>query len=505
MAPMVHWPEVMVTYESTDKILFSADAFGTFGALAGNLYADEVNFAEEWLPDARRYYTNIVGKYGDQVSALLEKAAGLEIKTLCPLHGPIWREGHGNASIAWFIDKYWHWATYTPEDNAVMIAYASVYGNTASAADILAGKLAERGVKNIVAYDVSITDSSHIVSESFRCSHLVFASTTYNAGIFIKMEEAHLDQKKHNLQNRKVALIENGSWAPASGSLMADLMRQMPGMEVMGSETGSAAVSISSGVKDAQLKGLEKLADSIVATMPPTALDSFHVAPHKAGSLDAASFFKFSYGLFVLSARGEASAGKSGDNACLINTGIQITDEPKLISIAVNRANYTNEMIKKTGVFNLSILSVDAPYSIFQRFGFQSGRDTDKFADYYQKTGLRLERSANGVYYLPGIATAVMSGKVIGTHEYATHTVFIAEVTEAIQLSNVPSMTYQYYFDHVKPKKPLKRSEPKKGPDGKPIERWVCKICGYVHEGPLPDDYVCPICKHGKDVFEKME
>ena len=221
MAPMVHWPEVMVTYDTTDKTLFSADAFGTFGALNGNLFADEVNFETEWLDDARRYYTNIVGKYGPQVQALLKKAAGLEIRMICPLHGPIWRE-----NIGWFLDKYQHWSSYTPEDQSVVIAAGSVYGNTMNAAEILAGMLADRGVKNIKLYDVSNTHPSILVSEAFRCSHLVFAGSTYNNGIFTPMETVLLDLAAHNLQNRTVALIENGTWAPVSGKLMRELVEK---------------------------------------------------------------------------------------------------------------------------------------------------------------------------------------------------------------------------------------------------------------------------------------
>ena len=231
-APMVHWPEVMVSYDSTDKALFSADAFGTFGALGGNIFADEYDFQRDWLDDARRYYTNIVGKYGVQVQNLLKKAGGLDIKFVCPLHGPIWRK-----DIAWFIDKYDKWSSYTPEDKSVLIAYASVYGDTENAANILATELAENGVRNIAMYDVSTVHPSVIVSEAFRCSHLVFAATTYNMGIFVNMEIALNDIKAHNLQNRKVAILENGSWAPASGKLMRELISSMKNMTIIEQST----------------------------------------------------------------------------------------------------------------------------------------------------------------------------------------------------------------------------------------------------------------------------
>ncbi len=257
MAPMVHWPEVMVTYDTTDHILFSADAFGTFGALNGNLFADEVNFESEWLDDARRYYTNIVGKYGPQVQALLKKAAGLDIQMICPLHGPIWRE-----NIAWFLDKYQHWSTYTPEEQSVVIAAGSVYGNTTNAAEILAGMLAERGVKNIAFYDVSNTHPSVLVSEAFRCSHLVFASSTYNNGIFTPMETVLLDLAAHNLQNRTVALIENGSWAPVSGKLMREVLGKMKNIQILDS-----SLTLRSSMKEDQLASLESLADAIVKSL----------------------------------------------------------------------------------------------------------------------------------------------------------------------------------------------------------------------------------------------
>ena len=257
MAPMVHWPEAMVTFDTVDGTLFSADAFGTFGALNGNLFADEVDFEHEWLPDARRYLTNIVGKYGPQVQAVLKKASGLEIKRICPLHGPVWRE-----NIGWFIDKYDKWSSYTPEESAVMIAYASVYGNTGNAADVLASKLADLGIKNIAVYDVSVTDPSYVLAEAFRCSHLVFAASTYNGGIFTPMETLLLELKAHNLQNRTVAVMENGTWAPMAGKLMKELLGSMKNMSLL--EQG---VTIRSSLKEEQLSQVEALAKAIKDSM----------------------------------------------------------------------------------------------------------------------------------------------------------------------------------------------------------------------------------------------
>lgn len=469
MAPMVHWPEAMVTYDATDKVLYSADAFGTFGAMNGNIFADEVNFETEYLADARRYFTNIVGKYGTQVQALLRKAATIEIKMICPLHGPIWRK-----NIGWFIDKYVKWSTYTPEEEAVMIAYASVYGNTENAANILASKLADAGVKNVAVYDVSMTHPSVIVAEAFRCSHLVFASTTYNAGIFATMQTALDDIVAHNLQNRTIALIENGSWAPMADGLMRKKLAGLKNVNLLDS-----SVTIHSSVKDDQLAQLDALANALLTTMKTEA-----PVVHDEKKIEPNAMFKLSYGLFVLTAGGEK------DNGCIINTVTQITDSPKRISIAVNKANYTHDLILKSGTFNVSILDTNADFALFTRFGFQSGRDADKFS------GLdSIARSENGLIYLTKMCNAFLSGKVIQTLDYGTHTVFIADVTEAKLLENTPSMTYAYYFEHVKPQ-PNNLTTP---------HGWVCKICGYVYEGDeLPADYICPLCKHGAEDFERV-
>lgn len=257
MAPMVHWPEVMVTYDATDKILFSADAFGSFGAIDGNIFADEVNWENRYLNEARRYYTNIVGKYGPQVQMLLKKVSSIEIDMICPLHGYVWRK-----DLDKFIDLYQKWSTYTPEINSVMIAYASVYGGTQNAAEILAGELAELGVKDIKMFDVSVTHSSYVVSDMFKYSHIVFASTTYNNGIFVEMENLIHDIVAHNIQNRKVAVIENGSWAPQAGRLMTELLSQIKNTEFI-----TSGVSIKSAVKSEKREELKNLAKAIVESM----------------------------------------------------------------------------------------------------------------------------------------------------------------------------------------------------------------------------------------------
>ena len=464
LAPMVHWPEVMAAYEEEEKILFSADAFGRFGSLERTARAP-------WAPQARRYYYNIVGKYGAQVQALLKKAAGLEIEMICPLHGPVWRK-----DIAWFLDKYIHWATYTPEDDAVVIAYASVYGGTENAANVLAAKLSDLGVRNVQMYDVSVTHPSYILSECFRASHLVFISTTYNAGMFVTMENLVHDIVHHNLQNRTIALMENGSWAPTAAGLMRAEFQKLKNCTIL-----DETVTIKSTLKESQLADVDAMAQAIFDSMPKPA-----PAEHKADApVEKNAFFSFSYGLFVLTARD----GKK-DNGCIINTAAQLTDTPKRISIAVNKANFTHDMIRKTGVFNLSMLSTDAPFGLFQHYGFQSGRDVDKFADVKG-----MARATNGVYYLPYSTNAFVSGKVTQEIDLGTHTLFIADVTEARVLSNAPSMTYSFYFANVKPKPSALKKQ----------TGWVCKICGYVYEGEaLPADFICPLCKHGAEDFEKL-
>lgn len=471
MAPMVHWPEVMMTYEISHKILFSADAFGTFGALNGHLFADEVNFEADYLAEARRYYTNIVGKYGTQVQAVLKKAAGIEIEMICPLHGFVWRKNIGD-----FIDKYMKWSTYTPEQQGVLIAYASVYGNTENVAGIIACKLAEAG-KKVVMYDVSATHPSYIVAEAFRYSHMVLVSTTYNAGIFVNMENLVRDLAHHNLQNRTIALVENGSWAPTAAGLMKCELSGLKNMTFL-----ENTLTIRSALKAGQMDQLNALVEEILDSMREPEAES-----DKEAMVEPNALFKLSYGLFVLTAK---DGGK--DNGCIINTVTQLTDTPKRITIAVNKANYTHDMIQKTGMFNVSVLSEDVPFKIFQQFGFQSGREADKFAGMAAQT-----RSANGLRYLSEYTNAFISAKVISAEDYGTHTLFVADITEAKVLSAEPSVTYAYYFEHIKPK-PQPTAETKKG--------WVCKICGYVYEGEdLPADFICPLCKHGAEDFEPLK
>ena len=415
MAPMVHWPEVMMTYDLTDKILFSADAFGTFGALNGNLFNDEVDFFTDYLDEARRYYTNSVGKYGAQVQAVLKKAAALELNYVCPLHGFVWRSHFGD-----FLEKYLKWSSYTPEENGVMIAYASVYGHTENTVNILACKLAERGIKTKV-YDTSVTPASYILSDAFKYSHMVLASTTYNAGIFVTMENLVHDIANHNLQNRKVAILENGSWAAASGGLMKNALSGLKGTQFIG-ET----VSLKSDITDSQLAELDALADAIAADIKPPVRIFEAAETGDALPVDNAVFTKFNYGVEVLTTRVDGV-----DYGCIINTAGQVAScDPKKITISVIKKNNTCDMVMKAGKFNISILTEETPYSLFQHFGFQSGRDVDKFADCEYD-----ERTANGIRYIPKYTNAVLSCEVIDVKDVETQMLYIANVVEAKVLS----------------------------------------------------------------------
>lgn len=468
MAPMVHWPEVMVTFDTVDGILFSADAFGTFGALNGALFADEVDFFGEYLSEARRYYCNIVGKYGTQVSALLKKASSLDIKYICPLHGFIWRNRIGE-----YVDKYIKWATYTPEEEGVMIAYGSVYGNTESTAEIISCKLRERGIKTVM-FDVSVTPASEIIAAAFKYSHLLFASTTYNAGIFLRMDELLRDLAAHGIQNRFVTLVENGSWAATSGSLMKEILSSCKNISFIG-ET----LSIKSSLKDSQLDKLDELVCAVANSFPK------NEAPEINSNVAPEAFFNLSYGLFLLTAKDK------NDNGCIINTAQLLTDSPKRITISVNKDNLTRDIIEKTGEFNLSVLTESVPFDTIKAFGFVSGRDTNKFEGRED-----IARSENGLIYLTSNTNSIISGKVIQSVDCGTHTLFIAEVTEAKVISDEKAVTYDFYLNRIKPK-PNNLSEKKKG--------YVCKICGYVYEGDvLPDDFICPLCKHGAADFEKL-
>lgn len=478
-APMVHWPEVMMTYELTEAVLFSADAFGTFGALNGDIYASKHNFD---LAEARRYYTNIVGKYGPQVLEVLKKALDIPIKMICPLHGPIHK---GNLNP--LLGAYGCWASYTPEDpDGVMIAYSSVYGDTALAAEILGKKLNERGLRNIVIYDVSKTDCSFLVAEAFRVGTILLCATTYNAGVFIKMEDFLHDLANHKIMNRTIGFVENGSWAPAAKANMKRILSELEGITYL-----EESLTIASALKESQLENLDKIAESVVARLRPDEKK----AEEEGGIVDLSAMFKLSYGLFAL-----ITKDGDKDNASINNSFFQVSDKPNLVMLSVNVANHSADTIRKTGVFNISVLNEEADFEIFKKFGFVSGREKDKFADYGRPIG----RSENGLIYLAEASNAYFSCKVVEVKEAGNHVLFIAEVTEARVLNAIPSMTYAYYFANVKPK-PLP-SIKKPNATGEKKYGWRCKICGYTYEGdPLPPDYVCPLCKHPATDFERVE
>lgn len=479
-APMVHWPEVMMSYEEMEGILFSADAFGHFGALNGAIFADEVDFDRDYMDEARRYYSNIVGKYGAQVMSVFRKAQNFDIKMICPLHGFVWRR-----DLASIMDKYKMWATYTPEKSGVMIAYASIYGNTENAAEILSSMLREKGIETVM-FDVSVSPASDIVSAAFKYSHLVFASPTYNAGIFVSMDDVIRDVAAHMIKNRTVAFIQNGSWAPSSGKLMREIIEKIPGNKVI-----EDIPYVKSSVKADSYGSIKQLCDTIASDFPKKA--------DEIKEIDNAAIESISYGLYAVFTNDGVR-----HNASIINTVSQVTSSPLTLSIYVNKANYTCETILKTGVFNISVLDQSTPFDVFKRFGFASGRDTDKLAGFDA-----VSESSNGIKYMTDNSCAYISCKVTKYVDRGTHMVFFADVTEAHKISDTLPITYAYYFEHVKPKAAIPSSlQAEGGSDGgdasgeKRIIGWECKICGYVYEGAeLPSDFVCPLCKHPASDF----
>ena len=457
-APMVHWPEVMVTYDSTDKVLFSADGFGKFGAL---------DVEEDWEDESRRYFIGIVGKYGAQVQRLLKAAATLDIQIICPLHGPVLTE-----NLGYYLDKYNTWSSYAVEKEGVVIAYTSVYGHTKKAVEVLANKLREKGCPKVVVHDLARTDMSQAVADAFCYGKLVLATTTYNADIypFMKTFIEHLTER--NFQNRTIGLIENGSWAPLAGKIMCEMFKKSKKISWLNNN-----VKIMSSLSSENMDQLEAMADELCK-------EYVAQSPEKANKNDMTALFKIGYGLYVVT-----SNDGTKDNGLIVNTVTQLTDNPNRIAVNINKANYSHHVIKNTGVMNVNCLSVDAPFEIFQRFGFQSGRTADKFA------GMETLRSDNGLVFLPKYINAFMSLKVEQYVDLDTHGMFICTVTEARVMNDRETMTYNYYHSNVKPKP---QTEGKKG--------FVCKVCGWVYEGEtLPDDIVCPLCKHGAADFEPIE
>ncbi len=457
-APMVHWPEVIVTYDSYDKVLFSADGFGKFGAL---------DVEEDWACEARRYYIGIVGKYGAQVQALLKKAAGLDIKIICPLHGPVLTE-----NLGYYLGLYDTWSSYQPETEGIVIAYTSVYGNTKKAVLQLAEKLKANGCPKVVINDLARCDMAEAVENAFRYSKLVLATTTYNAEIFPFMHEFITHLTERNFQNRTVAFIENGSWAPLAAKVMKGMFEKSKNITYT-----DTTVRILSALNDESSAQLNTLAEELCR-------DYLAQQSSTANKNDLSALFNIGYGLYVVT----SNDGKK-DNGLIVNTVTQVTNTPNRIAVTINKENYSHHVIKQTGKMNVNCLSTDAPFAAFEKFGFQSGRNVDKFAD------CEPLRSENGLVFLPRHINSFMSLKVDQYIDLDTHRMFICEITEARVISNAETMTYTYYQEHVKPKP---ETEGKKG--------YVCKICGYIHEeDELPDDFICPLCKHGAADFEPIQ
>ena len=456
-APMVHWPEVIVTYDSYDKVLFSADGFGKFGAL---------DVEEDWACEARRYYIGIVGKYGSQVQALLKKAQNLEIDIICPLHGPVLTE-----NLGYYLKLYDIWSSYQVESEGVMIAYTSVYGNTKAAVELLAQKLQEKGCPKVVVTDLARCDMAEAVEDAFRYGKLVLATTTYNADIYPFMKEFIHHLTERDFQNRTVGLIENGSWAPMAARVMREMLAGSKNLTFT-----KTTVRILSALNEGSRGQIEAMANELCR-------EYLAQQDATANKQDMTALFKIGYGLYVVT-----SHDGTKDNGLIVNTVSQLTDNPQRVAVNINKRNYSHDVIKKTGVLNVNCLDVSAPFSVFQTFGFQSGRTADKFA------GIDELRSDNGLRFLPRYINAFMSLKVENYIDLGSHGLFICSVTEARVISDRDTMTYTYYQNHVKPKP---QTEGKKG--------FVCKVCGWVYEGDtLPDDIVCPLCKHGAADFEPI-
>ncbi len=456
-APMVHWPEVIVTYDSYDKVLFSADGFGKFGAL---------DVQEDWACEARRYYIGIVGKYGAQVQALLKKAAGLDISIICPLHGPVLTE-----NLGYYINLYDIWSSYRVESEGILIAYTSVYGNTKAAVELLAQKLRDKGCPKVVVTDLARDDMAEAVEDAFRYGKLVLATTTYNADIFPFMKEFIHHLTERNYRNRTVAFLENGSWAPLAAKVMKGMLEGSKNLTFT-----DTTVRILSALSEDSKAQIETLSDELCK-------DYLARQDATANKNDLTALFNIGYGLYVVTSNDGAR-----DNGLIVNTVTQVTNTPNRIAVTVNKSNYSHHIIQQTGIMNVNCLDVSAPFSVFQNFGFQSGRTADKFA------GIEELRSDNGLRFLPRYANSFMSLKVESYVDLDTHGMFICSVTEARVMSDKETMTYTWYQNHVKPKP---ETEGKKG--------YVCKVCGWVYDGePLPDDIVCPLCKHGAADFEPI-
>ena len=445
-------------HDSLDKVLFSADGFGKFGAL---------DVEEDWACEARRYYIGIVGKYGPQVQALLKKATTLDIATICPLHGPILTE-----NLGYYINLYDIWSSYRPEEEGVVIAYTSVYGHTKEAVELLAAELEKQGCPKVSVTDLARDDMAEAVEDAFRYSKLVLATTTYNADIFPYMKEFIHHLTDRNYQNRTIGLIENGSWAPLAAKVMRGMFEKSKNITFT-----DTTVKILSALNDNSRMQIENLANELCR-------EYLARRDETANKNDLTALFNIGYGLYVVT-----SNDGTKDNGLIVNTVTQVTNTPNRVAVTINKANYSHHVIKQTGVMNVNCLDVTAPFSVFQNFGFQSGRTADKFA------GIEELRSDNGLRFLPRHINSFMSLKVESYLDLGSHGMFICSVTEARVMAPTETMSYTFYQNNVKPKP---ETEGKKG--------YVCKVCGWVYEGEeLPDDIICPLCKHGAADFEPIQ
>ena len=459
-APMVHWPEVMVTYDNKDKVLFSADGFGKFGAL---------DVEEDWACEARRYYIGIVGKYGMQVQALLKKASSLDIQMICPLHGPIL-----DKDLGYYLNLYNIWSSYQSETDGVAIFYTSVYGHTKEAVELLKKQLEEKGCPKIAVSDLARDDMAEAVEDAFRYSKIVLATTTYNASIFPFMNTFIEHLVERNFQNKTIGIIENGTWFPQAAKVMKDKLCGCKNLNII-----SPTVTINSSLDEKSREQLDKLVEVLTEEYQARK----EIKEEKEVVFDKTALFKIEYGLYVVT----SNDGKK-DNGLIVNTVTQLTDTPFRVAVNVSRANYSHDVIKQTKKLNVNILSQDTTFDLIKKYGFVSGRDVDKFQ------GEELERSNNGLVILKDHINAFFSLEVENYVDLGTHGMFICLVKEAKKLNNEPTLTYNYYQANVKPK-----------PDTEKKKGWVCKVCGYVYEGDeLPDDYICPLCKHGASDFEKL-
>ena len=458
-APMVHWPEVIMTYDSYERALFSADAFGKFGAL---------DVEEDWLDEARRYYIGIVGKYGKQVLSVLKKASSLDISMILPLHGPFLYK-----NLGYYLNLYQTWASYEAEKDGVVICYTSVYGHTKKAVEQLAQQLKDFNAPEVKVYDLARDDMSKAVADAFAYGKLVLATTTYNADIYPFMKEFIHHLTERNFQNKHIGLIENGSWAPLAAKTMKDLLASSPNLTFV-----NPIVRIRSAVNDTNRQEIEDLAKVLC-------IDYVARDESRANKNDMKALFSIGYGLYVVT----SNDGKK-DNGLIVNTVAQLTDNPFRVMVSINKDNYSHHIIRQTGIMNVNCLNIEAPFKVFQQFGFQSGRNTDKFKDEKE-----ILRSDNGLVFLPRYINAFFSLKVEDYKDLGTHGMFICSVTEARVINNIETMTYTYYQKNVKPK-----------PDTQGKKGFVCKVCGYVYEGDeLPDDFICPLCKHGAADFEPIQ